>query len=182
MKKSIIRLALLTLAILLIPLVMMKFSSNWNWSIFDFVFMGSLIFGTGLAYLYIARQGSTTDYRRAVGVAAVASLLLVWINAAVGIIGDGYMTANLMYLGVIVTGFIGAFIGHFKPTGMSRAAFSMAVAQMLVPVIILVIAAPQITEKPPGVVGVFILNGIFALMFLTSAFFFRRASVLSELR
>ena len=63
-----------------------------------------------------------TAYRVAIGVAVASALILVWINAAAGIIGDGPI--NLMYFGVIAVGMIGAFIARLEPRGMSRALFA----------------------------------------------------------
>jgi hypothetical protein len=78
--KSIIRIALLTAFLLLIPLAAMQFSAEVTWNLFDFVVAGTLLFGSGLAYELIARKGGNTTYRSAVGVAVAAALLLVWIN------------------------------------------------------------------------------------------------------
>ena len=112
-------------------------SREWNWTPFDFAFWGALLFGTGLTYELIASKGGTIAYRAAVGVACATGFVLVWINAAVGIIGDG--PVNLLYLGVLAVGFVGAVIARFQPRGMALALFATAVAQMLVPVIALVI-------------------------------------------
>ena len=49
---------------------------------------------------------------------------------------------NLMYLGVIAVGFVGAFIARFQSRGMALALFATAVAQMLVPVIALMMGKP----------------------------------------
>ncbi len=48
-----------------------------------------------------------------------------------------------MYFGVLAVGFIGALVARFRPHGMARALFTMAITQMLVPVIALLIAKPQ---------------------------------------
>jgi hypothetical protein len=173
--RSAVRIALATAFILLILLVAMQFSDQWNWDLFDFVFAGVLLFGTGLASELIARKSDNSAYRFAVGITVVSALLLIWINAAVGIIGEPG-GSNLMYFGVLAVGFIGALIARFRPHGMARALFTMAIAQMLVPVIALVIAKPQITVEPPGVAGVFGLNAFFALLWVGSALLFRRAT------
>jgi hypothetical protein len=81
--KSILRCALETACILLVPLL-----AGAPWSLFDFVVAGALLFGTGVTYELIARKGGTIAYRAAVGIACGAGLLLVWINLAVGIIGS----------------------------------------------------------------------------------------------
>ena len=161
--------------ILLIPLVAMQFSDEWNWDLFDFVFAGTLLFGAGLTYELVAKKGGTTAYRAAVGVAVAMALALVWVNAAVGIIGDDEFF-NLMYFGVLAIGIVGALIARLQPQGMARALFAVAIAQMLVPAIVL--AIPNLRGalwEPPGPVGVFVLNAFFATLWIGSAWLFQKA-------
>jgi len=171
--RPVVAVALATVAILMIPFVGMQISNDWNWSLFDFIVMGALIFGTGLAYVLISRKGGTTAYRFAVGMALAAAFLLVWINLAVGVIGSEDNPANLMYFGVLAIGFIGAIIAELRPHWMARVLFTMAFAQALVPVIALIIWKPQVTS---GVVGVLTLNGFFVVLFVGSALLFRNAA------
>jgi hypothetical protein len=179
--KNLIRIAIVTACILMIPLL-----AGAPWSPFDFIVMGTLLFGTGLTYELVARKAGTIAYRAAVGIACATGFLLVWINAAVGIIGDG--PVNLMYLGVIAVGFIGAFIARFAARGMALALFATAVAQMLVPVVALVIwkagwqdllIDPNSPHSPfhPGILPVFGLNAFFAALWSASALLFRQAGV-----
>jgi len=115
---------------------------------------------------------SNREYLFAVGVALAAIFLLVWINAAVGgILGDD--PANMMYFGVLLVGFIGTIIARLEPQGMSRALFATAFAMALVPVIALIIGTPAFAN---GVVAVFGLHAVFAMLFVGSALLFRRAS------
>ena len=172
MRKNIIRIALVTACILLVPLVAMQFTEEVNWNLFDFAFMGTLLFGTGLTYELVARKARNIAYRVAVGVAVAAALLLVWVNGAVGIIGNG--PVNLMYFGVLAVLVIGAAVARLEPQGMARALFATALAQALVPVIALVIWKPDFA---PGVLQVFGLNAFFVMLFVGSALLFRRASV-----
>jgi hypothetical protein len=161
--------------ILMVPLVAMQFTDEVIWTLFDFVFMGALLFGTGLAYELVARKAGTIAYRVAVGLALAAAFLLVWINGAVGIIGSEDNPANLLYGGVLAIGFIGAIVARFHPHGMARALFATALAQALVPVIAFIIWKPSFAEAP-GILGVFVLNAFFAMLFVGSALLFRRAS------
>ena len=126
-----------------------------------------------------------TAYRIAIGIAVAATLVLFFINAAAGIIGDG--PVNLMYLGELAVGFVGAFIARFQPRGMALALFATAVAQMLIPVIALVIwkagwqdllIDPNSPHPPfhPGIAPVFGLNAVFAMMWVVSALLFRKAA------
>jgi hypothetical protein len=162
--------AIVVAAVLMIPLW-----ADWPWTGSDFVFGAVVLFGSAAVYELIARRSGNSAYRFAVGIAVVAALLLIWINAAVGIIGEPG-GPNVMYLGVLAVGFIGALIARFRSHGMARALFAMAIVQMLVPVVALAVAKPQITMEPPGVVGVFALNAFFAMLFVGSALLFRRAS------
>jgi hypothetical protein len=176
MQKKIVRIAVGTGLILLVPLVLTLLGDGidgqgWNWKLGDFIFAFVLLFGAGLTYELVARRSDNSTYRIAVGIAVVSGLLLVWVNGAVGIIGEPG-GPNLMYFGVLAVGFIGALIARFRPRGMARALFTTAIAQMLVPVIALVIAKRQITMEPPGVVGVFALNAVFAMLFVGSALLF----------
>ena len=187
MQKNLIRIAIVVGLILLVPLLGNHFIDGWNWDLFDFVWAGTLLFGTGLTYELVARKGGTIAYRAAVGIACAAGLLLVWVNAAVGIIGDG--PVNLMYFGVLAVGFIGAFIARLQPRGMALALFATAVAQMLVPVIALVIwkagwqdllIHPNSANPPfdPGIAPVFGLNAFFSALWVVSALLFRHAGAL----
>jgi hypothetical protein len=162
--------------ILLIPLVAMQFSDEWDWNLFDFVFAGTVLFGAALLYEFVASKGGTIAYRAACGVAIVTAVLLVWVNAAVGIIGDDE-EINFLYFAVLAIGLAGALIARFQSPGMARTLLTMAVAQMLVPVIVLII--PDLRGslwEPPGEVGVFVLNAIFALLWIGSAWLFRKAA------
>ena len=175
--KNIIRIALVTACILLLPLVAMQFTDEVVWDLADFVVAGVLLFGAGLTYELVARRArkaGNTAYRAAVGVAVATALILVWMNLAVGIIGNEEHSANLMYGGVLAVGIIGALIARFHPHGMARTLFATALAQALVPVIALII---QVTSwGAAGVFGVFVLNAFFVMLFVVSALLFRRAA------
>lgn len=174
---NIIRIAVASAIILLIPLVAMQFTDAVNWTAADFLVMGVLLFGSGLTYELIARRGSTVAYRVALGVAVAAGLLLIWLNLAVGLIGSEDNPANLLYLGVLAVGLIGAAGARLQPRGMARAMYATALAQFLVPLIALIIWKSMITtEEGPGVAGVFLLNGFFVALFAVSGLLFKHAS------
>lgn len=172
--RNILILALVTACILMIPLVAMQFSDEVVWTMSDFIFAGVLLFGTGLAYELISRRSGSSAYKCAIGIGVVTGLLLIWINGAVGIIGNENNPANLMYFGVLAIGMIGAIISSFRASEMSRTLILMAIAQMLVPMIALHFAKPEITVDP-GLIGVFAINAVFAFFWLSSAMMFRRS-------
>lgn len=179
MQKSIIRIAIGTLCILIIPLLGNRFVEGWNWSFGDFIVMGSLIFGTGLFYELASRKAKTTSYRTALGIAVAAGFLMFWVNAAAGIIGSEDEFPSAMYPLVPLVGLIGTFIVRFKPQGMARAAFGAAFTQVLILIVALIFWRPAFDE-PPGLVGVFLLNGIFITMFVLSGLLFRRAGKINK--
>src|SRR5688500_1824835 len=114
-----------------------------------------------------------TTYRFAVGVAVGAAFILVWLSLGVGIIGKDGDPANLMYFGVLAVGIIGALIARFRPQGMARALFAMALAQALVAAIALIARLGLPWSGPAEIV---LLNGFFVAMFAGSAWLFRRAA------
>jgi len=120
------------------------------------------------------KQPANIAYRFAFGLAVAAALILVWVNLAVGIIGEPDNPANLMYVGVLAVGFVGAIMARFQSPGMARALFAMAFAQALVTLIVLT-AGLGVPGKPvPGVILIF--NGLFVAAWAGSASLFRKAA------
>ena len=135
--------------------------------------VGTLIIGIGIAVELASRKTGEAAYRAAVILALGSTLLLVWVNGAVGIIGSENNVANLMYAGVIVVGAIGAIIARFKPGGMARALFAMALVQTLVAVIALVGRLGSPYSGPLEIVSV---NGFIVALFTGSAMLFWKAA------
>lgn len=121
--------------LILLPLVAMQFTSDVNWSVGDFIFASLLLGVVGLAIeLTILKSGSMA-YRIAAGVAILASLLIVWVNGAVGMIGSEDNPYNLLFLGVIPLALIGSLLARFRPSGMAIAALAAGFAQTTIALI-----------------------------------------------
>jgi uncharacterized membrane protein YgdD (TMEM256/DUF423 family) len=75
-------------AILLVPLVAMRFTREVNWSPLDFLVAGILLAGIGSLYVLLTRKLRTGPQRRVVGGGLLLTLLLVWAELAVGIFGS----------------------------------------------------------------------------------------------
>jgi hypothetical protein len=86
MSKSLIRVALATALILLVPLVAMQVSEDATWSLFDFVFAGALIAGTGLLLELAARKPRALGYRAAVAAIGVAAIAFGEADDAPGLV------------------------------------------------------------------------------------------------
>jgi hypothetical protein len=152
--------------VLLLPLAAMPFTAEVDWDLADFAIFGGMLIGACGIYELSARQADDPAYRAAVGVALAAAFALVWMNLAVGVLGDEGNPANLMYGGVLAVGVIGAIVARFQPRGMARTSMGMALVQVLVAAISIV----------AGWGSAVILTGLFVGLWLTSALLFRKAA------
>lgn len=159
--------------VLLIPLVAMLFTSEVNWSVADFVFAAVLLLSVGIPLELAVRKTGDAAYRVAAGIALGAAFMLVWANAAVGIIGSEDDDVNLLYGGVLAIGVAGALIARFRPRGMALAMFATALAQVSVAVGALVAGLGLPWSPPAEIVA---LNGFFVALWAGSALLFRRAA------
>ena len=114
---------------------------------------------------------SNTAYRIAIGLALTAAFLIVWLNAAAGLIGiEDDDPANLLYVGVLAIGFLGAIIARLRPRGLARALFATALAQALVGAIALALPNTASSAQIGALHGMFVvLFGAAALLFLYAA-------------
>ena len=144
--KSISLVALGTALLLLIPLMANRYVEGANWSPGDFVFAAVLLFGSGTTFVLIARKWDSLMYRLGVGLAVAAGLMLVWANAAVGLVGSEDNPANLLYAGVLLVALIGAFMARFRPLGMSNAMFAASLTYVLVTVVALFVWKPEVVQ------------------------------------
>ena len=77
-----------TAAILMVPALAMRFTREVNWGPFDFVVAGILLAGIGSLYVLMTRKLRTVQQRRAIGGGLLLTLLLIWAELAVGIVGS----------------------------------------------------------------------------------------------
>ena len=152
--------------LLLLPWVAMQFTGEVAWDLSDFIIFGAMLLGAcGTCELAVRMNGSSA-YHAAVGVAVAAAFLLVWINLAVGIIGNENNPANLMYGGVLAVAVIGSLVARFRPRGMACALAATALAQ----------ASTAVIAAVAGWGYTFVLTAIFVALWLLSAQLFRRSA------
>jgi hypothetical protein len=172
-KKDFLIVALVPLALLLIPITGQLTVEGWHWTWHDFLFAWVVFSATTFVFrLIVSHKFANLAYKAGAALAVLTGFLVFWITAAVQIIGDEN-PANILYLGVILTGLIGVGLARFQPAGMANAAYATAAATLLVPVIGFLVAPHDFS---PGVVPVFFLNGCFVLMFVVSGLLFRHAA------
>lgn len=78
------------LLLLLIPLTVMQFSSEVNWSLFDFVIMGFLLLALGFGIRFIRNKKSVLKYPLLMIIAVVVLFFIIWAELAVGIFGSPF--------------------------------------------------------------------------------------------
>ncbi len=141
----------------------LPYFANAPWTLSDFVFMGVLFGLVGLAVEFLFRKSGSLTYRLGAAGAIVAAFMTIWVNAAVGMIGDG--PYNLLFGGVLLVACGGAILARFAPAGMARAMVAAAVVQAI-------LSAIGLSTDPHG--GV--LSMTFAVPWLLAAAFFRSAA------
>jgi ABC-type cobalt transport system substrate-binding protein len=81
---------LAVVAILLVPLVAMQFTTAVDWGLADFIIAGILLVGTGLLIEVSLRKIKHANYRFLVILVILIVFLLVWAELAVGIFGTPF--------------------------------------------------------------------------------------------
>jgi len=171
--KTMLRVALVALGMLMVPLVASQVVDGWHWKAGSFVIVYVLFFGTGMAYAVIARKMDAWSYKAGVGVALVAGFALGWSNMVH--VADSENPANLLYYSVLAIGGVGAWVARLEARGMARTLFAMAATLMLIAMMLPSGAPPYLARNM--VIG----HGVFVALFTASGLLFRHAS-LAELK
>jgi hypothetical protein len=86
MQNRTIKFVLAALCVLFIPLLAMVFHvDGWDWKPFDFIIIGILLVGVGVALSYATSAGATNK-RRLIGIVIVGLLFLTYVHLAVGLV------------------------------------------------------------------------------------------------
>jgi hypothetical protein len=164
----------IAVALIMAPLAAMQFTREVNWTVSDFVFAGLLIGSTGLLFELAARTSRSWAYRGAVALALLEAFLLIWINGAVGIIGNEDNPANIVFGVILLMAIAGSIVARAKAAAMVRAMAVPGVAQAMVGAYVLATALAG--DEPPGSFGLFVLIEGLAALWFASAFLFAKAA------
>lgn len=153
--------------LLLLPAVAMQFTREVQWTALDFVVMGAMLATACALYELGAWLSDQFAYRVAFGLAIATGFLTVWVNLAVGMLGDESDAINLMFAGVLCVAAAGAVFARFRARGMAHAMFATAIAQLVAVGVAL----------PMGFASLELaLTAMFALPWLASGLLFRLAA------
>lgn len=89
-KKRFLTILLFTALVLLIPLISMQFTSEVNWSVFDFLIAGLLLFGSGVLIEFILRKTKKVKNRFVLILILIIVFVLIWVELAVGLFGSPF--------------------------------------------------------------------------------------------
>jgi hypothetical protein len=110
-------------------------------------------------------------YRLGMAAALATCFLQVWMNLAVGIVGDADNVVNQGFYVVVAAAWACAFTAAFRAEGMARAMLATAGLQVLLG--LAVATAPATARiEPMGATGVAVLSALFVAMWLIAAALF----------
>lgn len=168
----------LVVLLLLSPWLAMQFNpvtdpetqDGVNWTLGDFIVAGLLLGGTGLLIELAVKFSENITYRLGIVLTIITSLLLIWINLAVGIIGSEDNPANGMYLIVLAITPIGGLFVRWRAGEMRNLLVAVALAQLTVGAISMLFG---FTHHFPSAL---FLNSGFAILWLMAAGLFHNAT------
>lgn len=161
-------------ALLLAPLIAMRFDTGVNWTPFDFAFAGGMMLAVLVPWELAMRRSSDLAYLVGAAITLGTAFIIVWASGAVGIVGSEDNAANLMFLGVIGVAVVGAVFTGFRSAGMARALFATAAAQVLVGAVALI--GVMGAGGPSWPIDVIAATAVFTFAWLIAGGLFRRSA------
>ncbi len=157
-------------ALWLLPLLATRFSTEMDWSVFDFA-VWALMLGAAAGLFHLAtRLSGNRAYRAAAVIAVATGFFLTWSNLAVGIIGNEDHPLNLIFFAVLGLSLLGALAVRFQARRMVHVMQATALAQ----------AATAIVALLADGTRIFVITGAFVALWLLSAALFRKAARATE--
>ena len=75
---------------LIIPLIAMQLTDEVEWSLFDFIIMGTLLLITGLMGEIIFKKVKKYKHRVILYIVVIIIFFLIWVELSVGIFGTPF--------------------------------------------------------------------------------------------
>jgi energy-converting hydrogenase Eha subunit C len=144
-----------------------------DWSPGDFVFAAVIFATVGRVIELAVRLTLNRLYRAGTALAVLGGFLVIWVNLAVGIVGSEHNPDNLLFFVALLLAVAGGIGARFRADGMVRAMVTTAAAITIA----FVIAESGRPDEPmvhPLIEA--IGTSVFVLLFLASAWLFRRAA------
>ncbi len=158
--------------ILLLPLAAMAVTDEVRWTAGDFAFAAAMLGGVGGAMELAVRSRHGAAFRLGTAAMLAAASLILWVNAAVGIIGDEHDDWNLLYPALLACVLGLAALGRFRPRALAHAALLGAAGSVALGIL----AVALIGDGPDPVLTVAAAHMVFAALFGGATILFRRAA------
>lgn len=169
MNRTVLRVALVALGLLMVPLVASRLVPGWNWPPEAFVRVYFLFFATGMVFALVARRMGAWTYKAGVGLALVTAFVLGW-GTMVQVADSGH-PERLWYHSVLVVGLIGAGMARLKAPGLAWTLFAMAATLAVISLMLPSGAPPDMARRMA------IGHGVQVVLFALAGLLFRRASL-----
>ncbi len=156
-------------ALLAVPLL-----AGAPWTPSDYAFAAVLLGAAGGAIELGGRISRNVSYRAGTLVAVAVAVLLLWVNAAVGIFGSEDNDANALFGIVLLVAVAGSLIARLRAAGIARAMRAAAATQLMVG-----ITGWRAGWTSPGAAGLYeatISTTVFGALWLAAAASFDRAA------
>lgn len=160
-------------ALLMLPLIAMQFTDEVDWDLPDFIIMGTLMGIAGGGIELAMKLSQNIRYRVAAVLAVLAGFVLIWVNLAVGIIGDDDLPMDLPYFVVMMGGLLGAVGSRFRAAALAVTLYLMVLALVLIAVWVIVSGSVAAHTSSIDVIGI---TGFFSTLFLVPAMLFQQAA------
>ncbi|MGV2496638.1 hypothetical protein [Pelagerythrobacter aerophilus] len=105
--------------VLCAPLVAMQFTSEVDWTAFDFIVVAIVLGTIGLMAEFLFRRSASLAYRAGAGLALGAILFTIWANLAVGIAGNEADPFNLLYFALLAFVVLAAVLVRFRALSLA---------------------------------------------------------------
>lgn len=158
----------IALILLLTPLAMMQLTSDWSWTVGDFLFAGILIGSPLLLFELAARTGRSRAYNLGWAVTLGSCFLLIW-STVVRDDGNGIG----FFLIVLAVG-VGAFAGKCAADSLFRTLLGVSLMQALFGAA--VATAPVVTQIAGASRYYALYTLLFCALWILSAACFRKAA------
>lgn len=117
-----------TMAILLsLPAIL-----HFPWSPGDFIIMGIMLGSVGLGIEFLVRRSGSAFVRLGAVIGVLTCFLTIWVNLAVGMIGNEDNPYNQLFIVPVFLFIAGTVLTRFKPKGMTAVMLCAAAAQFAI--------------------------------------------------
>ena len=164
-------------ALLLVPFIAMRVTTEVNWTLGDFIFAGLMLAALcGLVQLAV-RRSTKAMYRWAMALAALGGFAVIWVNLAVGIVASEDNDFNMVFFLIILATIAASAAARIKARAMAKILPLTGVALLVALGVGQFLGSDELHDtRIAEWVGVTVFAGMFAL----SAILFRRAAALAD--